>query len=182
MKSKIIKIRHERDLLKFKERYLEITGVSVDDEYLARADVYGLLTEPGIFNGGVIVNTTSPLRYEQYLSHEQLKEVRFFDDRKGTIVEITCLWINSEVFCTPRSRSRIQLLALMKAFLSGKKYILASTFSEKLARIQRLGFPYVIFEGYTEYFGKPMFHWLYYGTKASISIGVLKEIRRRFLF
>jgi hypothetical protein len=182
MKNKIVKIRDDIGLRNFKERYLEITGVGIDDEYLARADVYGLLTEPGVFNGGVIVNTTRPLRYEQYLSHQQLQEVRFFDDRKGKMVEITCLWINSEVFCTPRSRSKIQLLALLKAFLSGKKYILASTFSEKLSRIQRLGFPYIIFEGYTEYFGRPMFHWLCYGTKTSISIGILKEIRRRFLF
>jgi len=182
MNSKIIRLNDQEDLRIFKDRYHEITGVSVDDEYLARADVYGLLSEQGIFDGGVIINTSRPFRYEQYLSLRQLRDVRFFDEQNGKIVEITCLWINSAVFRTPRSRSKIQLLALMKSFLSGKKYILASTFSEKLARIQRLGFPYVIFEGYTEYFGRPMFHWLYYGTKTSICIGVLKEIRRRFLF
>jgi hypothetical protein len=182
MKSKIIKLRDSRDLRRFQERYRDVTGVSIDEEYLARADVYCLVTDAGEFNGGVIVNTTDPLRYELYLSERQRREVCFFDDRRGDMVEITCLWINSAVFATPRSRSRIQLLALTKAFLSGKKYVLASTFSEKLARIQRLGFPHLIFEGNTEYFGRPMFHWLYYGTKTSICIGVLKELRRRFLF
>lgn len=182
MKTRVITIKGSAGLREFKKRYLEIAGVSVEDEYLSRGEVLGLVTDDGEFNGGVIINTSHPFRYERYFTEEQLRDISFFKDHRDDMVEITCLWVNSGLFPTPGSRSKIQLHALMKSFLSGKKYILAGTFSEKLARIQRLGFPYKIFEGYTSYFGRPMFHWLYYGTKSSICIGVIKEVRRRFLF
>ncbi|MCX4027539.1 hypothetical protein H0A36_19540 [Endozoicomonas sp. SM1973] len=152
-------IKDKQDLQEFKSRYHYISGNHVDRKYLETASIVrGIYNKNSELIGGYVLNSNIPHRYLSDIPKEAI--LQSSTPSQDDLVEGCCIWMSNEL--SSFKRGWVYLMTFYDYLSLGKRYMLGASIEPKVAKLQRLVFPNVLYEG-------PLAHapWccMYYGTR-----------------
>ena len=118
----------------------------IPEEYLRRA------TERGFFKNGEMVagyifNTSAPFRIESHIPDEALIALQQLGYLiEATSCELTCMWMRKGRL-TKFERNAVYFRSTLDTFRAKKRYVIAGSAVEVLARKQKLTLPRTIYNG-----------------------------------
>lgn len=116
--------------------------------------------------GGYALNDRSPYFYVGLVPDSHRDAMRWPGGTTNDCVEVGCMWVAPRGV-SQHDRVRIYASLIWDAFRSGRRYIVAGTASEGLARIQGLVLRRPIYQGPTVHVSMPT-QWIYYATRAEL--------------
>jgi hypothetical protein len=162
------------DLQRYAAIYYSKSSFRVSVHYLQRSDVWVFAPKnrSNKWMAGYVSNDNGALRYLSILPESTKAAImKAHGMTPENVVEIGCMFLNSRSV-TPVERAQFYVHMILKAFLTGKKFILGGAFSRKIQETQMKVLSHLIFEDdftYNEVSGHVK---LYYG----LHFEILKKI------
>jgi hypothetical protein len=141
----------DSELESFARTFESHGGNGVAPDYLRQARVRGFFRGDELV-AGYVLNSRAPYRYSSWIPAQigaELQQRGYLIE--ATCAELTCMWMGKGLRKLERNRIYVQLVA--DAFRSGKRFILAGSTVEKLARIQKCTLPKTVYRGESTFGG-----------------------------
>lgn len=159
------KLTSIEDLQRYADIYFSKSSFRVPVQYLLRSNVWVFFPKnrKNKWMAGYVSNDNGALRYLSILP-DSTKHTIMQQNGMTTenVVEIGCMFLNTRSV-KPSERAQFYVHMIVKAFLTGKKFILGGAFSKKIQETQMKVLSHLIFEDdftYNEVTGHVK---LYYG-------------------
>ena len=131
----------------FAATYFSVGGeVQIPEEYLYRASARGFFKD-GEMVAGYLFNDSSPFRYETLIPDEprvKLQKLGYFVE--STSCELTCMWMRKDKL-TNFERNAVYIRSTVDTFQTERRYVIAGSVVEALARIQKRTLPRTLYHG-----------------------------------
>ncbi|THU38191.1 hypothetical protein FAM09_16045 [Niastella caeni] len=137
----------EKDKQAFALGFTSVGGnFQIPDEYLHRASARGFFKNNEMV-AGYLINDSAPFRYEMILP----EEARIDLQKRGYLVEatsceLTCMWMRKGTL-TSFERNAVYVRSTVDTFRTQKRYVIAGSVVEALARMQKQTLPRTIYHG-----------------------------------
>jgi hypothetical protein len=140
-------LTNAKDKQAFALEFTSVGGnVQIPEEYLHRAAARGFFKGDELV-AGYLFNDSAPFRYEMIIPAESRIELQKFGYLvEATSCELTCMWMRKGKL-TRLQRNAVYLHSAADTFRTEKKYVIAGSVVEALARIQKQTLPRTIYHG-----------------------------------
>jgi hypothetical protein len=140
-------LTNDTDKQAFARAYISLGGgVQIPGEYLERASARGFFKGDELV-AGYLFNTSAPFRYETVIPAESRIELRKLGYLlESTSCELTCMWMRKGRL-TKFDRSAVYIRSTVDTFRTEKRYVIAGSVVEALARMQKRTLPRTIYHG-----------------------------------
>ena len=127
--------------------YFSVSGeVQIPEEYLNRASARGFFKD-GEMVAGYLFNDSAPFRYETIIPDEsrvKLQKLGYLVE--STSCELTCMWMRKGKL-TKFERNAVYIRSTVDTFRTERRYVIAGSVVEALARMQKRTLPRTIYHG-----------------------------------
>jgi hypothetical protein len=120
--------------------------VQIPEEYLYRASARGFFKD-GEMVAGYLFNESAPFRYETLIPDEprvKLQKLGYFVE--STSCELACMWMRKGKL-TSFERNAVYIRSTVDTFQTEKRYVIAGSVVEGLARLQKRTLPRTLYHG-----------------------------------
>jgi hypothetical protein len=131
----------------FALNYFSVGGeVQIPEEYLNRASARGFFKGEEMV-AGYLFNDSAPFRYETIIPDEsrvKLQKLGYLVE--STSCELTCMWMRKGKL-TKFERNAVYIRSTVDTFQTERRYVIAGSVIEALARMQKRTLPRTIYHG-----------------------------------
>lgn len=158
----------------FRQKFVELSGNPVDNEYLQAVKIRGFFKN-GDLVAGYVINKHLPLRYFSWLPKKDKETIVNINVPGGeaNCCEITCIWKNQQVVSRWET-NWIYIVAIYDGLLSRKGNILGGTFDKSVANGQMRILSNLIYSGPSDFRGGELCN-VYYATRKGALVGIVRE-------
>ena len=137
----------DADKRAFAMTYASVSGnVQIPEEYLRRATARGFFKNDELV-AGYLFNESAPFRYETIISDQvriELQKLGYL--LESTSCELTCMWMLKGKL-SRFERNAVYLRSTADTFRTKRRYVIAGSVVEALARMQKRTLPRTIYHG-----------------------------------
>ena len=137
----------DTEIRAFALAYFSVGGeVQIPEEYLYRASARGFFKN-GEMVAGYLFNDLAPFRYETIIPDEsrvKLQKLGYLVE--STSCELTCMWMRKGKL-TMFERNAVYIRSTVDTFRTQRRYVIAGSVIEALARMQKRTLPRTIYHG-----------------------------------
>lgn len=178
------KLTSVEDLQRYAAMYYSKSSFQVTVDYLQRSNVWVFSPKErkNKWMAGYVSNHNGALRYLSILPDGTKQSImNQHGMTTSNVVEIGCMFINSRSI-SPGERAQIYVHMIVKAFLTGKKFILGGAFSKKVQDTQMQVLSHLVFEDDFTYNKVKGHVKIYYGLHFEILEKVVRCVFRYFRY
>jgi hypothetical protein len=127
--------------------YISVGGeVQIPEEYLHRASARGFF-KGGEMVAGYLFNKSAPFRYETIIPAESRIELQKLGYLlESTSCELACMWMRRGKL-TKFERNAVYIRSTVDTFRTKRRYVIAGSVVEALARLQKRTLPRTLYHG-----------------------------------
>ena len=137
----------DTEIQAFALTYFSVGGeVQLPEEYLHRASARGFFKD-GEMVAGYLFNESAPFRYETLIPDEyrvKLQKLGYLVE--PTSCELACMWMRKDKL-TKFERNAVYIRSTVDTFQTERRYVIAGSVVEALARIQKRTLPRTLYHG-----------------------------------
>jgi len=171
------------DITRFNDIYCGFSKRRASEELLLNGVVRVFLNENGEWIAGYCINSKGPLQYFACIDPQTLNErLNILNLKDTNFVETIAMWIKRDRI-NLLTRVRIYWQCFSDAKASGRDYLLAGTFEEKIMSTHNLVCKKILFQGVLNHRNHSQKGWIYYEHTSLIhlrlAIAAVNEVFRR---
>lgn len=174
------KINQDHHIKEFRDRYSNVSGLDVTEEFLKSRSVYAVFDLKGRMRGGFVLGNINPYRTIEVFAGEENRK-QLYDFIEGTsYCELNCLWLSVKYrkgfLCY-----WFWILFAFKVSMQKESMLIYGTVAKSLADIY--GYPRKSKLLHTEdlmFKNKLRTHWIFIGARTDFFVGVLETFMYKY--